>query len=148
MEIKSLILFPFTDHKTTSGKVCNCVSLYRSPKQSLEDFETFADNFELYLGHNYKKTIDLETNFQKHIWKLKLFLNIKKILCTPPLFHKNEFTVNFRDKVELFNNFFVKRCTQFDNASEISVILYIKTTKKLQSHQRWYCLNNKKPSSK
>ena len=28
------------------NKVCNFVSLYRSPSQSQDDFETFADNFE------------------------------------------------------------------------------------------------------
>ena len=30
-------------------KVCNFISLYRSPNQSLEEFETFADNLELNL---------------------------------------------------------------------------------------------------
>ena len=30
-------------------KVCNFISLYRSPNQSLEEFETFADNLEFNL---------------------------------------------------------------------------------------------------
>ena len=30
-------------------KVCNFISLYRSPHQSIEEFETFADNLELNL---------------------------------------------------------------------------------------------------
>ena len=30
-------------------KVCNFISLYRSPNQSLEKFEKFADNLELNL---------------------------------------------------------------------------------------------------
>ena len=30
-------------------KVCNFISLYRSPNQSLDEFETFADNLELNL---------------------------------------------------------------------------------------------------
>ena len=29
------------------GKLCRFVSLYRSPNQSQDDFESFANNFEL-----------------------------------------------------------------------------------------------------
>ena len=36
-------------------KVCNFISLYRSPNQSLEEFETFADNLELNLDIIVKK---------------------------------------------------------------------------------------------
>ena len=36
-------------------KVCNFISLYRSPNQSLEEFETFADNLELNLDIIAKK---------------------------------------------------------------------------------------------
>ena len=31
-------------------KICNFVALYRSPSQSQDDFETFADNFEMTLN--------------------------------------------------------------------------------------------------
>ena len=31
------------------NKVCNLISLYRSPSQTLDDFETFSKNFELNL---------------------------------------------------------------------------------------------------
>ena len=30
-------------------KICNFLALYRSPSQSQDDFETFADNFEMTL---------------------------------------------------------------------------------------------------
>ena len=33
----------------TGDKICNFVSLYRSPSQSQDYFETFADNFEMTL---------------------------------------------------------------------------------------------------
>ena len=39
----------------TCDKVCNFISLYRSPNQSLEEFETFADNLELNLDIIVKK---------------------------------------------------------------------------------------------
>ena len=32
------------------GKLCNFIVLYRSPRQSQDDFETFIKNFELNLG--------------------------------------------------------------------------------------------------
>ena len=38
-------------------KVCNFIFLYRSPNQSLEEFETFADNFEPNLYPQLQKTI-------------------------------------------------------------------------------------------
>ena len=33
----------------TGYKVCNFISLYRSPSQTLDDFETFSKNLELNL---------------------------------------------------------------------------------------------------
>ena len=39
---------------------------------------------------------------------LKTFLNNKKIPCIPPLFHKNKFITNFKEKAELFNTLFCK----------------------------------------
>ena len=37
---------------------------------------------------------------------LKTFLIKREIPCIPPLFNNNKFISNFRDKAELFNNFF------------------------------------------
>ena len=33
----------------TEGKICRFFSLYRSPNQSQDDFESFTNNFELNL---------------------------------------------------------------------------------------------------
>ena len=41
------------------GKLCNFISLYRSPSQSLDVFEKFADNFEL--------NLDKVTNKNPHL---------------------------------------------------------------------------------
>ena len=49
----------------------------------------------------------------------------KKIPCIPPLFHNNKFISNFKDKAEVFNNFFAQQCTLIDNASEIPARLNI-----------------------
>ena len=64
---------------------------------------------------------------------LKAFLISKKIPCIPPLFRNNKFISNFRDKAELFNNFFAQQCTVIDKSSEISSTLNTKTTKMLSS---------------
>ena len=43
----------------------------------------------------------------KTYWVLfKIFLNNRKILFIPPLFHNNEFVTDFKEKAELFNSFF------------------------------------------
>ena len=68
----------------------------------------------------------------KSFWSLlKTFLINKKIPCIHPLYHNNKFISNFRDKADLFNNFFAQQCTLIDNASATPARLYIKTTKTL-----------------
>ena len=43
----------------------------------------------------------------KSYWPiLKTFLNNKKMPCIPPLFHNGKFIVDFKEKAELFNDFF------------------------------------------
>ena len=47
-------------------------------------------------------------NGSKVYWSiLKCFLNNKKITLIPPLFYKNCFITNFKEKAELFNSFFL-----------------------------------------
>ena len=41
------------------GKICNFVSLYRSPSQLSDTFEDFADNFELNLDKITNKSLYL-----------------------------------------------------------------------------------------
>ena len=66
-----------------------------------------------------------------HFWKR--FWTIKKIAWIPPLFHNKKFISNFRDKAELFNNFFEKQGVLIENVSEIPATFNIKTTKTLSS---------------
>ena len=70
----------------------------------------------------------------KTYWSvLKSFHNNKKILCIPPIFHKNKFVRNFKEKAELFNSFFAKQCSVKDNVSEIPSFLHPKTDKSLSN---------------
>ena len=58
---------------------------------------------------------------------LKLLLNNKKIICTPPLFHQNKDVTDFKKKAELFNCFFAKQCSITNNSSELPFNLCKKT---------------------
>ena len=62
--------FPSTENKyylqesvssklQVGSKICNFVSLYRSPSQASDDFEIFTDNFELTLDALAKSNSDL-----------------------------------------------------------------------------------------
>ena len=63
----------------------------------------------------------------------KTFLTNKKIPCIHPLFHKNEFITNYKEKAELFNTFFTKKCTLLNNSSVLSDKLAKLTNKSLDS---------------
>ena len=54
----------------------------------------------------------------KTYWSIfKTFLNNKKIPWTPPLLHENKFITDFKEKAELFNQFFVNQCSLLSNNS-------------------------------
>ena len=57
----------------------------------------------------------------KLTWFLsKIFLNNKKFLPIPPLFHENRFITDFKEKAELFKSFFSKQCSLLKNCSKLS----------------------------
>ena len=56
----------------------------------------------------------------KACWSiLKSFLNNKKIPLIPPLFYKNCFITNFKEKTKLFNSLFADQCSLMSNASKL-----------------------------
>ena len=70
---------------------------------------------------------------RKSYWSiLKTFLNNKKILVIPPILHDNKFITNFKEKAEIFNNFFAKKCSLINTSSDFPSVLS-KKTYKLQS---------------
>ena len=70
----------------------------------------------------------------KTYWSiLKTFLNNKKIPCIPPLFHENKFITGFKEKVELFNHFFVNQCSLLSNNSVLPINLPQLTTSAVTS---------------
>ena len=52
----------------------------------------------------------------------KSFLNNKSIPCILPLLYRNRYTTKYKDKAELFNNFFANQCSLIDNRVLPSVL--------------------------
>ena len=50
---------------------------------------------------------------------LEMFLNNKKIPSIPPNYHNNNYITDFKEKAEIFNNFFAKQCTIVNNTSKL-----------------------------
>ena len=66
---------------------------------------------------------------------LKTFLNDKNIPCISPIFHDNNFVIDFREKAELFNTFFAEQCSLPKNNSELPNYLLFLTEKRLSDVQ-------------
>ena len=66
----------------------------------------------------------------KSHWSIsKTFLNNKKIPCIQPLLHNGKFIMDFKEKAELFNDFFSKQCSLVSNNSKLPLVLTKKTCK-------------------
>ena len=63
----------------------------------------------------------------------KSFLSNKKISCIPPLIHNNQFSVDFKEKSELFNSFFAKQCTHIEPGSSLPTQLLRRTNESLNT---------------
>ena len=62
------------------------------------------------------------TTNPKAYWSiLKTVLNNKKIPCIPPIYHNNNYITDFKEKAQIFNNFFAKQCTLVENSSKLPI---------------------------
>ena len=55
---------------------------------------------ERYYSGLCKKLMESSTSPKKYSSVLKSFHNNKKITCIPPIFHKNRFVTNFKEKAK------------------------------------------------
>ena len=76
--------------------------------------------------------MDLTTTPKASWSKLKTILNIKKIPCNPPTYHNNNYITDFKEKTQIFSNFFAKQCTLVENTSKLRIDSF-KTTNDLLS---------------
>ena len=39
----------------------------------------------------------------------------------PPIYHDNNYITDFKEKAQIFNNFFAKQCTLVENSSKLPI---------------------------
>ena len=65
------------------------------------------------------------TTGQKVYWKiLNKFLNKCKVPRIPPLFVRDKFIIDCKEKASIFNNFFTSQCTPLLNDSELPALTF------------------------
>ena len=93
-------------HGNKDPKLFNKVKYLQNELKSL-----IEANKEKYYSRILKRMINPLTSTKTYWSILKSFLNNKKIPCIPPLFHQNRYITKYKDKTELFNNFFANQCS-------------------------------------
>ena len=74
------------------------------------------------------------TKIPKVYWSiLKTYLNNKKIPCIPPIYHHNNYITDFKEKAQIFNNFFAKQCTLVENTSKLRTNSFKRTNNLLST---------------
>ena len=64
---------------------------------------------------------------------IEKYSNNKKIPVTPPIFHDNKFITDFKQKAEIFNSHFSKKCTPLIDNSKIPLECPRKSNESLSS---------------
>ena len=83
-------------------------------------FEKSKDEYYYRLG---KRLNDPSTSAKSYWTILKTFYNKRKIPLIPPLLVNNSFVTDFKEKANLFNEFFCKQCTPVANDSTLPTLL-------------------------
>ena len=82
--------------------------------------EKIKDEYYYRLG---KRWNDSSTSAKSYWTILKAFYNERTISLIPPLLVNNSFVTDFKEKANLFNEFFCKQCTPVANNSTLSTLL-------------------------
>ena len=86
-----------------------------------------------YFAKIAKKVSDPNYSSKTYWSILKCFLTDKKVPCIPPIFHKNRFITNFRERAELFNYFFASQSSLVRNSSVLPTDFELFTDKSLSN---------------
>ena len=63
---------------------------------------------------------------------MKIVLNNKKIPCILPIYHNN-YINDFKEKAQIFNNFFAKQCTLVENTTKLPIDSFKRTNNLLST---------------
>ena len=99
-------------------------------KQILENLKIECQNEIMIAKDKYSKNLGAKLanshTGQKSYWKImNKFPNKCKIPKIPPLFFRDKFITNCREKANLFNEYFSSQCTPFENDSELPELTYL-----------------------
>ena len=129
-KIKKLILHKnraFSADRNNTDLLNKFQSLQAHLKTSIEESKL------KYYSRLSDKLLDSKTRPKLYWSILKTFLNNKKIPCIPPLLHNGKFIINFKEKAELFNDFFSKQCSLVNSNSKLPSVVTRKTFKSVSS---------------
>ena len=122
-DIKQLILDKNHAYKSyiRVDKSLQLFNQFQFLQTKLSSFTKESKN-QYYTRLSYK-LLDPKTS-QNSYWSIsKNFLNNKKIPCIPPLPHQGKFVTDFKEKANIFNNFFTNQCSVLSNNSYLPVTL-------------------------
>ena len=115
-------------HSNKDPRLFNKVEYFQTELKSL-----IEANKEKYYSRICKRMMNPLTSTKTYWSILKSFLNNKKIPCIPPLFLQNRYITKYKDKAELFNNFFANQCSLINNSSVLSSLLLKQTENTISS---------------
>ena len=115
-------------HSNKDPKLFNKAEYLQNELKSLIEV-----NKEKYYSRISKRMTNPLTSTKTYWSILKSFLNNKKIPCIPPLFHQNRYITKYKDKTELFNNFFSNQCSLIKNSSKLPSVLFKRTENVISS---------------
>ena len=99
---------------------------------------TIEKSKEQYYTRISTKLMDPTTSPKPYSSILETVLNNKKIPCIPPIYHNNNYITDFKEKAQIFNNFFTKQCTLVENTSKLRIHSFKRTNNLLSSSWLWH----------
>ena len=110
----------YKNYKRNGKKTEDYELLTKAVSEVSQLIEKSKDEYYYRLG---KRLNDPSTSAKSYWTILKTFYNKRKIPLIPPLLVNNSFVTDFKEKANLFNEFFCKQCTPVANDSTLPTLL-------------------------
>ena len=109
------------------------LNLTYSDELTLEPSSIISQRKDEYYLQLAKKLNDPQTNAKTYWTNLKTFFNGRKIPIIPPHLTEGKLVSDFKEKAKMFNEFFSRQCTPFNNGSKCPSQHYFITNERLSS---------------
>ena len=131
--IKNLIVLINNFHKKFVLPSSNMDNVFIFKKLQNQLVQCIHIAKQMYFNKISKKLCDPLTRTKCYWLQLKTILNRKKVPCIPPIFHKNKYVTDFKEKSEIFNSFPTNQCSLISNKSILPCELKLLTKHTLNS---------------